>query len=117
MSSVATYSCLLHPTPQAIDLKVVNSMEKLFLILLSYDVHVSRSTYTQFYFELRDLSEQAFPLKPLSEEAGKRLELQGAQLHDELITAKDKWSAKMGNGAASMNTGGAAAPGGRMVFS
>lgn len=102
---------------EAIDLKVVNSMEKLFLILLSYDVHVSRSTYTQFYFELRDLSEQAFPLKPLSEEAGKRLELQGAQLHDELITAKDKWSAKMGNGAASMNTGGAAAPGGRMVFS
>ena len=54
---------------ETIDLKVVNSMEKLFLIQLHYDVHVSRSTYTQFYFELRDLSEQAFPLEPLSEEA------------------------------------------------
>jgi hypothetical protein len=32
---------------EVIDLKVVNSMEKLFLVMLSYDVHVSRSTYTQ----------------------------------------------------------------------
>jgi hypothetical protein len=63
------------------------------------------------------LRTQAFPLKPLSEEAGNRLELQGAQLHDELINAKDKWSAKMGNGAASMSNGSNEKHGGRMVFS
>jgi hypothetical protein len=64
------------------------------------------------------LSEQAFPLKPLSEEEGAKLEVQGVQLHDELINAKDRWSAKFGNGSASMNLGSdMGTGGGRMVFS
>jgi hypothetical protein len=81
---------------EEIDVAVVNSMEKLFLILLSYDVHVTRcvgfcstktaqicalitiflrfrllrsTTYTQFYFELRDLTDAEFSLEPLSEQA------------------------------------------------
>jgi hypothetical protein len=102
---------------EVIDVAVVNRMEKLFLSLLSYDVHVSRTTYTQFYFELRDLSENEFALQPLSEEAGHNLELKGAQLQEELLTHRDKWAAQLGNGSASMKVPGKGARGGLMVFS
>ena len=107
---------------------MINQMEKYFLAQLHYDVHVTRTTYTQFYFELRDLSDQVFPLKPLSEEdvsralprygcvagraadyghagrcsQGRKLEAQGAHLNSHLISAKDRWQAREGVGSRSL---------------
>jgi hypothetical protein len=102
---------------EVIDLAVVNRMEKLFLCLLSYDVHVSRTVYTRFYFELRDLSEDELPLRPLSEQAGQQLELKGAKRQEVLLTQKDRCAAQLGDGSASVDVLGERAHRGIMVFS
>jgi len=83
---------------ESIDLSVINSMEKQFLMKLHYDVHVSRSTYTQFYFELRELSEQKFPLEPLTDDQAGKLEANVGALNTQLISLKDKQDAKYKTG-------------------
>jgi hypothetical protein len=64
-------------------------------------VSLSSTTYTQFYFELRDLSEEVFPLKPLSDGAAVKLEAQGT-LTNQLISSKAKRRAKEGCGSRSL---------------
>jgi hypothetical protein len=66
---------------ESIDLSVINAMEKQFLMKLHYDVHVSRSTYTQFYFELRELSEQKFPLEPLNDDQVELIDCKHKHMH------------------------------------
>lgn len=49
-----------------ITLSVINFMERKFLELLQYSVHVKASLYAKYYFELRTLREgDVFPLAPL----------------------------------------------------
>jgi hypothetical protein len=49
-------------------------LEKKILSLLMFDVSLNAKDYTRLYFELRDISHQAFSLKPLDKEGQKLLE-------------------------------------------
>jgi len=65
--------CETAPTKQQI-----NRMECAFLGYLHYDVHVPRQLYTKYYFEMRALHPNPnlnFPLKPLTEEKCRMLEV------------------------------------------
>ncbi|KAL1511173.1 hypothetical protein AB1Y20_005989 [Prymnesium parvum] len=58
--------------------KDINRLEKMFLELIQYDMHITASLYTSYYFELRTLCEKAerpFSLKPLSEQQESALKL------------------------------------------
>jgi hypothetical protein len=58
--------------------KDINRMESAFLGHLHYDVHVPRQLYTKYYFEMRALHPNPnldFPLKPLTEEKCRMLEV------------------------------------------
>jgi len=57
--------------------KEVNMLERKFLSLLNFKLHISPSLYAQYYFELRSVSEeqgQTLKLKPLSKAQARRLE-------------------------------------------
>jgi hypothetical protein len=60
----------VYPDATSIDLYDINQMEVSFLRQLNYDVHVSRSTYLQFYFELHALATEGkqWSLSPLTDE-------------------------------------------------
>ena len=65
---------------ELLDLKAINTFERMFLELLSYNVTVSASLYAKYYFELRSLCEanmRKFGLEPLSVEQAKKLEAGG----------------------------------------
>jgi len=84
-----------YPQGVNIDLNEVNYMEKLFLELLHYDVHVTRTTYTQAYFELYGLAEDGtnFNLKPLTPSQASKLEARTSLIQGQIMTAKEKWAA------------------------
>lgn len=55
----------------------INELERIYLKLLDYKLHINGSEYAKYYFILRTVSEKAnikFPLKPMP--VGKVLELQ-----------------------------------------
>jgi hypothetical protein len=50
-------------------------LEKKILSLLRFDVSLAAKDYAQLYFDLRDMSGQGFPLKPLDKDGKARLEM------------------------------------------
>ena len=77
------------------DVQAVNQMEKLFLTELHFDIHVDRTCYTQFYFELYALtgdSEERTALIPsISEANAERLEARSTTVQQQLDVARGKW--------------------------
>eukprot|EP01095_Lingulamoeba_sp_RSL-Kostka_P000509 TRINITY_DN107_c1_g2_i1.p1 TRINITY_DN107_c1_g2~~TRINITY_DN107_c1_g2_i1.p1 ORF type:complete len:154 (-),score=40.39 TRINITY_DN107_c1_g2_i1:163-624(-) len=57
-----------------VTVKDLGQLEKILLRLLQYNVSLKSSLYTKYYFELRSLNEESFPLEPLNKEGAKRLE-------------------------------------------
>lgn len=58
-------------------LKEINSMERLFLELIEYNVGIKKSEYARYYFILRTFAEKnnrSFPLKPLAVDTVRRLQ-------------------------------------------
>ncbi|OMJ86918.1 hypothetical protein SteCoe_11470 [Stentor coeruleus] len=58
-------------------LREINSMERLFLNIIEYDVGVKKSQYAKYYFILRTFAEKnnrSFPLKPLAVDTVRRLQ-------------------------------------------
>jgi hypothetical protein len=94
--------------PGQINLQDINRMEKLFLELLHYDVHVTRATYTQFYFELHSLSQSATEDQPmipqLSEDNAQALEARSSTFSTQLLSYADK-KAAMKASSKSLNVG------------
>ena len=43
----------------------VNTLEMKFLEMIQYNTHVKFSLYSKYYFELKSLSQEDFPLKPM----------------------------------------------------
>ena len=80
---------------RSIDLYDINQMEISFLQQLNFDVHVSRSTYLQFYFELHALTGEGkqWSLNPLTDEQAYMLEANSREIKDQLISCKEKWEA------------------------
>ena len=74
----------------AVDLKLVNQMEKLFLQTLNYDIHVDRATYTRVYFELHALTDdkEQFALRPLADKEGRALEAHTRDLKSSLFSSR-----------------------------
>ena len=65
----------------------LNLLERTWLDLLQYNVEVSASQYAKYYFELRALSEidsRHFPLKPMDQEASKRLERRSLKIQQDV---------------------------------
>eukprot|EP00937_MAST-01D_sp_MAST-1D-sp2_P002151 g2151.t1 len=93
------------------DLRAVNRMEKLFLSKLHFDIHVDRSTYTQFYFELYALTggDGRSGLKPISERAAVALEANSASAQRQLDQARGTWGGADGGGGGGGGGGGHAA--------
>jgi hypothetical protein len=91
-----------------LNLQDINRMEKLFLELLHYDVHVTRATYTQFYFELHSLQSSATvdqPMIPqLSEDNAQALEARSSTFSTQLLSYSDK-KAAMKASSKSLNVG------------
>ena len=91
-----------------INLQDINRMEKLFLELLHYDVHVTRATYTQFYFELHSLSQSATEDQPLisqlSEDNAQALEARSSTFSTQLLSYAEK-KAAMKASSRSLNVG------------
>lgn len=60
----------------SLTLEDLNSLERNFLKLLKYDVSMKASIYAEYYFNLRNLSDnhRNFKLKPLSKEEASKLE-------------------------------------------
>jgi hypothetical protein len=84
---------MIYPDRATMSVKVVNKMERSFLSKLSYNVHVSQSTYTECYFELRDLvggAAAGLPAAPLSTQQGEKLETRSKTMSQELISEKEK---------------------------
>jgi len=52
----------------------LNKMEKYFLMYIQYNVSLKASLYTKYFFELRNLANNDFPLKPLKKEGLMELE-------------------------------------------
>eukprot|EP00039_Didymoeca_costata_P024250 m.9752 g.9752 ORF g.9752 m.9752 type:complete len:352 (+) comp4127_c0_seq1:229-1284(+) len=60
-----------------IDVDEMNDLERTYLEMLQFNINVDSSVYTKYYFELRNLAEEAnrpFPLKPISVEQAAKLE-------------------------------------------
>ncbi|OMJ65789.1 hypothetical protein SteCoe_37618 [Stentor coeruleus] len=58
-------------------LREINSMERLFLNIIEYDVGIKKSQYAKYYFVLRTFAEKnnrSFPLKPLAVDTVRRLQ-------------------------------------------
>jgi hypothetical protein len=58
-------------------LREINSMERLFLELIEYNVGIKKSEYARYYFILRTFAEKnnrSFPLKPLDVDTVRRLQ-------------------------------------------
>jgi hypothetical protein len=58
-------------------LREINSMERLFLNIIEYDVGIKKSQYAKYYFILRTFAEKnnrSFPLKPLAVDTVRRLQ-------------------------------------------
>lgn len=58
-------------------LKEINSLERLFLSLIDYNVGVTKSEYAKYYFILRTYAEKnrrSFPLKPLAVDTVRKLQ-------------------------------------------
>jgi len=65
---------ILYP---ALSKKEVNMLERKFLALLNFKLHISPSLYAQYYFELRSVSEEqgaSLRLKPLTKALARRLD-------------------------------------------
>jgi len=77
------------------DVTAVNQMEKLFLSELHFDIHVDRTCYTQFYFELYALtgdSEERTALLPsITEANAARLEARSTSVQEQLDRARGQW--------------------------
>jgi hypothetical protein len=66
----------------------LNMLEMHFLNLIQYNVFLSSSAYTKMYFDLKaysTISEERFPLKPLSNERGNLLERRSQHSSQELV--------------------------------
>ena len=58
-------------------LREINSLERLFLNIVEYDVGIKKSEYAKYYFILRTFAEKnnrSFPLKPLAVDTVRRLQ-------------------------------------------
>ena len=58
-------------------MKEINSMERLLLNLIEYDVGIKKSEYAKYYFVLRTFAEKnnrSFPLKPIAVDTVRRLQ-------------------------------------------
>jgi Cyclin len=58
-------------------LREINSLERLFLNIIEYDVGIKKSEYARYYFVLRTFTEKnnrSFPLKPLDVDTVRRLQ-------------------------------------------
>lgn len=98
---------------QAPTKKDINRMESAFLGHLHYDVHVPRQLYTKYYFEMRALHPNPnldFPLKPLTEEKCRMLEVYKLEKNkstkedeDAFFTHKEKHDALSRKGVQSVN--------------
>lgn len=58
-------------------LREINSLERLFLNIIEYDVGVKKSEYAKYYFVLRTFAEKnnrSFPLKPIAVDTVRRLQ-------------------------------------------
>ena len=83
-------------TTAEIDLTDVNRMERTFLEVLHYDVNVTRSTYTQFYFELNALTAslgtapKKTAVNKLSARRAEQLEMRSATFTSQIMSLQDK---------------------------
>ena len=64
---------------EKLDIKAINMLERTYLELLQYSMHVTASLYAKYYFELRTLagSDTEFP-QPLSKDEAAKLEQKSA---------------------------------------
>ena len=85
---------MLFPDAQGFTIKQLNDMERVFLNLIKWQTHVSRSVYCQYYFELRSLAMEgsaAFPLNALTDDQAQRLEMRSQKEHVEgLLTETER---------------------------
>jgi hypothetical protein len=94
-----------------INLADVNRMERTFLEVMHYDVNVTRSTYTQFYFELNALTASlGAPKKTavqskLSVRDAEMLEMRSATFTSQIMSLHDKKKAvAQGSKSATLGT-------------
>ena len=75
----------------SLNIKAINIMERSYLELLQYSMHVTASLYAKFYFELRALAgpDSDFP-EPLSREEASHLEARSAYQEQQCSTSEMK---------------------------
>jgi hypothetical protein len=71
----------------------VNTLEMKFLEMIQYNTHVKFSLYSKYYFELKSLSTDEFPLKPMDLYSFNRLENQ-SKLYGENMKKHSKTNSK-----------------------
>mmetsp|Transcript_27472 Transcript_27472/g.72200 ORF Transcript_27472/g.72200 Transcript_27472/m.72200 type:complete len:359 (-) Transcript_27472:89-1165(-) len=83
-----------------IDIEEMNELERTFLEMLQFNINVDSSVYTKYYFELRQLAEEAerpFPLEPMSKERAAQLEASAKHIQDAVIKADLRGAKSLGH--------------------
>lgn len=75
------------------ELRTINDMERVFLDLVEYNVHVLGSEYAKYYFVLRTLAEKSnrsFPLRPIDVDKVRKLQSKASLVEDTLRSRHEK---------------------------
>jgi len=64
----------------------INMLEQKYLELIQYNVNVKSTMYARYYFELRSLFKDEFPLKPLDKKNAAMLEINSNKYRNDLET-------------------------------
>ena len=75
------------------ELRTINDMERVFLDLVDYNVHVIGSEYAKYYFVLRTLAEKSnrsFPLRSIDADKVRKLQSKASMMEDSLRTMHEK---------------------------
>ena len=71
--------------------KEINELERVYLHLLDYRVHINGSEYAKYYFILRTVAEKAnikFPLKPMNINEVVKLQKKAQEMEDTINEVK-----------------------------
>lgn len=75
------------------ELHTINDMERVFLDLVEYNVHVLGSEYAKYYFVLRTFAEKSnrsFPLRPIDVDKVRKLQSKASLVEDALRSRHEK---------------------------